>query len=72
MYLRVKVKCDCGCRYEFAEFPSFTGNPFCPSCKQPLDNQTLSGWIKIVDAAQCMPDEASQKLSFSLKKRAPA
>ena len=71
MYLRVNVRCNCGCRYEFDRFEQFTSDPFCPSCRQRLDNSTLSGLFKIFEAANQIPEEMTDRLKFSLKRRDP-
>lgn len=66
MYLRVKVKCDCGCNYEFDRFPRFDENPFCPSCRHPLDSDTLSGIYRIFEATENI---SASKLKFCLGQR---
>ena len=74
MYLRLKIKCNCGCRYEIDHFPTFgtldyDQSPICPSCRQSLDNDVWEKLKTILQAANQIPDEMAGRISLSLKPR---
>lgn len=69
MYLRIKIKCQCGCCYEFDQYDSFTYPPSCPSCKTVPDNATLSNLYRILESAHNIPKEFDGKIKFSVKSR---
>lgn len=77
MYLRIKIKCSCDCRYEIDRFPAFGTlgfgqSPVCPSCRQSLDSDVLKNLESILQAADQIPDEMADRISLSLKPRSQA
>ena len=67
MYLRVKVKCKCGCSYELSQ-PT-DRRPYCPNCMAVLDESIERKLNSLFIASSALTDEEIANLSFSLKKK---
>ena len=69
MYLKVKIKCDCGCKYELdSSFNPNSNAPCCPNCRKRLNATTLACISNILSEAAEIPEQDDQKITFSLKR----
>ncbi len=53
MYIRVKITCECGCKFEIDQPPEWaSGFSPCPSCRQALSENRQSLMYGLFNAAK--------------------
>lgn len=57
MYLKFKVKCSCGCRYEL-DSKTTAYSISCPNCLSPLTEDTQSKILSILQTANQVKEPA--------------
>lgn len=66
MNVRIKIRCDCGCSYEFNHY--FKNDlPLCPNCRK-CDNDVLTHLNRAFEEFEQIPKEAWNRISIRVQK----